>query len=153
MGLPTASGLPRASRAAPTDEGGGRARFLEASLIGYPSALEDASKRQERRYQFAHLAAHAAMVLGTGHLPRCQHAAGGTEEEDAVYLAGVLLVPGMMLRSEAETYVYNYDPQQPSHIGGLVAEVASGFVVPAWLAANRLVQEGLLSYAAGEETS
>jgi hypothetical protein len=128
-------------------------RFGTTTVVRYPSTLDaEPGLRPERRYQLAHLAAHVA-IAGTGRVPRCHRETGGPDEEEAVYLAGVLLVPGPMLRTEFDVYVGSYDPRLPEKVGGLVGEVASGFSVPAWLAANRLVQEGLLSYAAGEEVS
>lgn len=127
------------------------ARFATPELVEYGQVLDREGQRRSRNLVLAHMAGHALLAFDAGRRPACEHAAGGTGEAEATWLAGLLLVPRSMLDSEAQLLAGTYRLDDPAGLTSFVAEVAAAFAVPAWLAARHLGDAGLLAWAAGLE--
>jgi len=127
------------------------ARFATHELIEYPEDLDGDGQRRRRNLVVAHMAGHAALASDSQRRPACDHAAGGTLEAEATWLAGLVLMPRPMLESEAQLLAGTYDLDDPAGLVSFVSEVAAAFAVPGWLAARHLGDAGLLAWAAGLE--
>lgn len=126
--------------------------FATPGEIHYPREYDDAARSSERRLWLGHMAGHALIARESGLPAVC--AAGRLGEADATFLAGLLLMPRDLLRAEFQYIaIPSYDIGTPEGFGGLIADLASRFAVPLWLAARRAGETGLLAWAAGwEET-
>ena len=127
------------------------ARFATHELVEYGGQLDADGQRRRRNLVLAHMAGHAVLALDAERRPACDHAAGGTLEAEATWLAGLLLMPRPMLESEAQLLAGTYAVDDPAGLTSFVSEVAAAFAVPGWLAARHLGDAGLLAWAAGLE--
>ena len=132
-------------------EGLAWARFATHELIEYPVQLDNDGQAKQRGLVLGHMAGHALLARDAARRPACGHHAGGVAEAEATWLAGLLLMPRAMLESEAQVLAGTYHVSEPSGLGSFISEVATAFVVPAWLAARHLGDAGLLAWSAGLE--
>jgi transcriptional regulator with XRE-family HTH domain len=127
------------------------ARFETAELVEYASGLDGDGQRSERAFVLGHMAGHALLARESRRRPQCSHAAGGTGEAEATWLAGLLLMPRPMLESEAQLLASTYPASTRDGLFSFVAAVADAFAVPGWMAASHLADTGQLAWAAGQE--
>jgi transcriptional regulator with XRE-family HTH domain len=128
-----------------------RARFATHELVEYNARLDKGGRRDQRNVVLGHMAGHALLAREASRRPACSHAAGGALEAEATWLAGLVLMPRNMLESEAHVLSGTYDVNTRDGLASFIADVASAFGVPVWLAARHLAAAGLLAWAAGEE--
>lgn len=128
-----------------------RARFATPELVEYSAGLDEPGRGEQRNVILAHMAGHALLAREAGRRPTCSHAAGGVLEAEATWLAGLMLMPRDMLESEAHVLSGTYELSTRDGLSSFIADVASAFRVPVWLAARHLAAAGLLAWAAGEE--
>jgi transcriptional regulator with XRE-family HTH domain len=127
------------------------ARFATPELVEYSSELDGAGQRQHRNLVLGHMVGHAALAADAQRRPLCEHAAAGTGEAEATWIAGLVLMPRAMLDSEAQLMAGTYKLDDPDGLGSFISEVADAFAAPSWLAARHLGDAGLLAWAAGLE--
>jgi transcriptional regulator with XRE-family HTH domain len=101
----------------------------------------------QNRFWLAHAIGHA--LLNQMH---CDITTVTDSELDASALASFLLIPGSELARELNFFQARnreLDPWEPTTTTGLILALASRFLVPTWLIARRLGEEGRLAEMAG----
>ena len=116
-------------------------------VIEHPAKLS----REELQRQLAHMAAHAVLAQEADRAPFCHALSAGTDDErDAEWLGGLIAMPRVLLRSSFEEAALRWGTEMPDGLQKAVADVASHFAVPFWLAMRHIADSDLLEWGYGQ---